>query len=260
MSYNNNYLITCIILIFITTVFLLNNIPIAFSIDEDTELGYKCLSSNEPFNSIYNQTLETVMNNLITNTATVPFRGGYSAAIKKGDDYNWVYGHAMCRGDVSADECQACIENAANTLIDTTHCPNNRSAIVWRNYCMVKYSDVDFLGKIDTDDNITMYNSTGLNWGYNTVEKFFRNLTQVANKSPMKFAHGSMEEYELGSLYQLYGMVQCTLDLILRPDDCVTCLNLAIEGLSKCCDTKQDGRIVYGSCNVRFEMYNFLKS
>ncbi|KAL3615221.1 hypothetical protein CASFOL_040882 [Castilleja foliolosa] len=89
MSYNNNYMNTCIILIFITTVFLLlNNIPIAFSIDEDTELDYRCLPSKTGMNSIYKANLETVVKRLINNTPTPP-SGGYSVQIKSGPDNGW---------------------------------------------------------------------------------------------------------------------------------------------------------------------------
>ncbi|KAL3615242.1 hypothetical protein CASFOL_040903 [Castilleja foliolosa] len=207
MSYNN-YLIS--ILIIIITLYDLLNIPIAFSIKPDTELGHKCLSySDKTFNSIYNQTRETVVEHLINNTLLSP-RGRYSMAIKMGDDDDCVYGHALCRGDVSDDECNKCVNISSNTLINT-HCPDSRSAVIWDVSCMVKYSDVFFFTKIDTsDNNITMHDPTDSYWGSQAVDDYLKTLIEVAFKSPIMFAKGSIKEYDLGMLTYLHGVVQCT--------------------------------------------------
>ncbi|KAL3615193.1 hypothetical protein CASFOL_040854 [Castilleja foliolosa] len=153
MSYNNNYLITCI-LIFITTVFLLNNnIPIAFSIEDDTELHYICLPNNKPFTSSYNESRALVVIDVNYQQHTIIY-------YKRFEDP--AYGLALCRGDVTPDDCKKCVNNAAITLIDTNHCPGSRSAVIWRDYCLFKYSDVNFFGKLDTANNFSMFGSSEL--------------------------------------------------------------------------------------------------
>lgn len=56
---------------------------------------------------------------------------------------------------------------------------------------------------------------------------------------------------------KLYGLVQCTRDL--RSESCKACLDGIIGELPNCCDGKEGGRVVGGSCNVRYEIYPFVK-
>ncbi|KAK3222930.1 hypothetical protein Dsin_009955 [Dipteronia sinensis] len=56
----------------------------------------------------------------------------------------------------------------------------------------------------------------------------------------------------------VYGMAQCTRDL--SDGDCKTCLDGLIGDFPSCCDGKQGGRVVTGSCNIRYEIYPFVKA
>ncbi|GFQ03736.1 cysteine-rich repeat secretory protein 38, partial [Phtheirospermum japonicum] len=230
-------------------------IPIAFSI-EDTEIGHKCLSSSKAFTSNYNQSRALVVIDLIFNNGS---HDGFRKASYTwlDDPEEWAYGLALCRGDVSPDDCMTCVNNAAITLINT-HCPDNRTAIIWRDYCFFKYSDVEFFGQIDTDNRLSSMNDKTWNL-INSKEaaiNWLGSLTQTAVQSPKFFASGptSLNDYE--GCVTLYGVVQCTRDL--SADDCKTCLDLAVTDISKCCALKEGARVVYGSCNVRYETYNFL--
>ncbi|CAJ2666812.1 unnamed protein product [Trifolium pratense] len=61
------------------------------------------------------------------------------------------------------------------------------------------------------------------------------------------------------STYQpLYCLAQCTPDL--SPNDCRTCLSTAIGNLPLCCNGKQGGRVLFPSCNVRYELYPFYRT
>ncbi|KAL3615182.1 hypothetical protein CASFOL_040843 [Castilleja foliolosa] len=250
MSCNNNYLITTILII--TIVYFLNIIPIAFSIEEDTELAYNCLSSDKNFTSNYNQTLVSLLNDLTNNT---PLHGGYFKATYESSNNSddSAYGHALCRGDLSPDECHACAQNASNTLIDTTHCPDSRSAIIYRAHCMVKYMDDDFLGKPDFGNAFIMTSTESWESGVSisTTRNLMVSLNSAIN-SVMYYA--SMTSTYPYSNLTLQGMVQCTGDVNIT--DCNECLRSAIFNLDF---FDQGARVLKGSCNIRYEIYNFLK-
>ena len=78
-------------------------------------------------------------------------------------------------------------------------------------------------------------------------------LTRKAYLTPLLFATGEMEIG--GGTEKLYGLAQCTRDL--SGGDCKKRLETAIAGLPSCCDGKQGGRVVGGSCNIRYELYPF---
>ncbi|KAL3615192.1 hypothetical protein CASFOL_040853 [Castilleja foliolosa] len=243
MSYN--YLIS--ILIF--TLYLL--IPIAFSIN-DTQLDYICLDNNKPFTSNYNQSRTSlVLDIIIFNPASFKGFRNVSQNSIKNNEQERAYGLALCRGDVSSDDCKACVNNATTTLVNLK-CPDSRSAIIWRDYCFFKYSDANFFGKIDISNAyISMSDSIFMSpYFRETARNLMVRLQKVAIASPMLYAD---EKFVLvGTQYTLYGMVQCTRDLV--KDDCKKCLDSAIRELSI---TKQGARVVYGSCNVRYETYDF---
>ncbi|KAK3028439.1 hypothetical protein RJ639_039031 [Escallonia herrerae] len=58
---------------------------------------------------------------------------------------------------------------------------------------------------------------------------------------------------ELGESKKLYGLVQCTRDL--SSVDCKKCVDGAISELPSCCDGKEGGRVVGGSCNDLIREY-----
>jgi len=58
-------------------------------------------------------------------------------------------------------------------------------------------------------------------------------------------------------LESLYVLVQCTPDL--STTDCNQCLLLANLSLSICCNNKRGVRVLFLSCNFRFDNYLFFK-
>jgi hypothetical protein len=66
------------------------------------------------------------------------------------------------------------------------------------------------------------------------------------------------KEANFTALQTLYTLGQCTPDL--SGSDCNSCLQRAIASLPGCCGGKQGGRVLFPSCNVRFEVYPFYQS
>lgn len=78
-------------------------------------------------------------------------------------------------------------------------------------------------------------------------------LVDEAVEDGRLFAEGEME---IGENMKLYGLTQCTRDL--SGGECKRCLDGIISEIPRCCDGKQGGRVVGGSCNFRYEIYPFL--
>jgi hypothetical protein len=53
----------------------------------------------------------------------------------------------------------------------------------------------------------------------------------------------------------IYALVQCTPDL--SASECRDCLYNASGLIPKCCDARQGGRVIYPSCNFRYEIDRF---
>lgn len=92
---------------------------------------------------------------------------------------------------------------------------------------------------------------------FNTQTKaLLTKLTKIATTGDNHnlFATG---EKNIGTK-KLYGLVQCTRDL--KSEACKACLNGIIGELPNCCDGKEGGRVVGGSCNFRYEIYPFVNA
>ncbi|KAH7662225.1 Gnk2-homologous domain-containing protein [Dioscorea alata] len=169
---------------------------------------------------------------------------------------NKVNGLTLCRGDVKPAACGTCIRNSATQLRDL--CPLKKSAIVWFDNCLLRYSDLEFFGQIDNSDTFYMWNVQNVS-DYSTfnnkVNKLLNEITLEAYVKPSLFATGEKEIKIGGTEEKLYGLVQCTRDL--SGEDCKKCLDGAISQLPSCCDGKRGGRVVGGSCNFRYELYSF---
>ncbi|KAJ6908480.1 hypothetical protein NC651_018784 [Populus alba x Populus x berolinensis] len=93
------------------------------------------------------------------------------------------------------------------------------------------------------------YNKAAIIWYDNCLFKYSTQAT------PKLYATGGME---LGGSTKLYGLVQCTRDLSSAV--CKKCLDGIIGELPSCCDGKEGGRVVSGSCNFRYEIYPFVNA
>jgi hypothetical protein len=122
----------------------------------------------------------------------------------------------------------------------------------------LKYSNTGFFGQVDTGNKFYMWNVHVVSKPAPFNKKTKELLSQLANKAqatPKLFATG---ERELGKSTKLYGLVQCTGDLSSAV--CKKCLDGIIGELPSCCDGKQGGRVVSGSCNFIYEIYPFVNA
>ncbi|KAI4384982.1 hypothetical protein MLD38_003059 [Melastoma candidum] len=212
----------------------------------------------ENVTSRYQTNLDKLLASLYKN---VPPTGFGTDSVGKYPDQ--VYGLALCRGDVSPSDCSLCLTDARDEIPEI--CPNNQGVIVWYDNCLLKFDDADFLGKIDSSNKFYLYNVNSVTDPAVFNKKTSELLTKLAGDAyaaPNLFASGEGEAKGYTSPSKkkavLYGMVQCTRDL--SASDCKKCLDEIIGELPSCCDGKEGGRVISGSCNFRYEVYPFLST
>ncbi|KAL8143850.1 hypothetical protein V2J09_016882 [Rumex salicifolius] len=166
------------------------------------------------------------------------------------DTSSAVYGLYLCRGDVTDTACRDCVNAAASAL--SGKCTRGKQAVVWYDQCIIRYSNKSFLGRLDTSNNYT----SALN---STVEVNSVLLNQVLSATATKAASGSTlakfatEQTELDGSHTVNVEGQCTPDL--TAGDCNQCLSKCIGLLPECCANKQGGRVLFPSCNLRYQLY-----
>ncbi|KAF3774874.1 Cysteine-rich receptor-like protein kinase 25 [Nymphaea thermarum] len=207
-------------------------------------------SSSFSTNSTYQQSLKTVLFSLISNAS----KSGFTTATA-GQSPDLAYGLALCRGDISPSDCTSCTSDAATELVN--HCPNGKSAIIWYDNCLLRYSGHNFIGVVDTINEFYMCNTDYI-WNPNLFKSLLgslmNNLTSTATTDPpgRLYAAGHRKFNESTNLY---GLAQCTRDI--SSSKCSNCLKDALSEIPTICEGKQGGRVVKASCSVRYELYLF---
>ncbi|XP_038888353.1 cysteine-rich repeat secretory protein 38-like [Benincasa hispida] len=222
-------------------------------ITDSAFLNHICTSfDNYTANSTYASNLNQAFYQLTSNA---PPSGFAQVSFGKGLQTQ-VNGLALCRGDVSVADCRNCVATGSQEI--QVRCPLSKGAIIWYDFCVLKYSNTEFFGKIDNrnkfalinvqsvDNNVTVFNEQ--------VKGLLMDLAQkveLATNNPKFYVIGERKIEPFKK--KLYGLVQCTRDL--SGAACKKCLNDAIGELSSCCDARIGGRVVGASCNFRYELY-----
>jgi hypothetical protein len=187
----------------------------------------------------------------------------YNTTVTSQNLFDSIYGMFMCRGDVSSQLCHKCIRNATQTL--SLNCPLSKRAVTWYAECMVRYSNNSFFSTVSTSPGFAMLNTVNISHAKSFMHLLFLTLNQTADEAahPLTSRGDNNKKFATRSVpvsqnQTLYCLAQCTPDL--SPYDCRTCLDTAIRWLPNCCDGKQGGRVIFPSCNVRYELYPFYRN
>ena len=216
-------------------------------------LYHFCLDNgNYTSKSTYNANLNNALSSLSSNTE-IDY-GFYNFSYGQNPDK--VYSLGLCRGDVQPDICRSCLNNATNLL--PLLCPNQKEAIGWYDYCMLRYSVRDIFGIMEDSPAFYMWNMNNVSANY---DQFIQDLrTLLDSKRVQAAAGGSLRKFAAGNAtapnnQTLYSLVQCTPDL--SDQDCRDCLFGAMEDIRNYCAGKQRGRVIKPSYNLRFDVALF---
>ncbi|XP_048597020.1 putative cysteine-rich receptor-like protein kinase 23 [Brassica napus] len=199
-------------------------------------------------NSTYLANLQTLLSSLSSRNAS--YSAGFQNATA-GQAPDRVTGLFLCRGDITPEVCRRCVVFAVNETV--TRCPNEREVTLYYDECMLRYSNGNILSTLNTNGGIILFNTqniTSNQIGFRDLVLSTMNQTATeASTSPRRFATGKAN---FTAFQTLYGLVQCTPDLISQ--DCLRCLNQIVNQLPM---DKIGGRLIVPSCSSRFQLSPF---
>ncbi|KAB2601061.1 cysteine-rich repeat secretory protein 38-like [Pyrus ussuriensis x Pyrus communis] len=205
----------------------------------------------------YQKNLNTLLSSFSSNNKTNS--GFYNSST--GQDPYKVNAIALCRGDVSLNDCHTCVNQSSSILF--TYCSNQEEAIIWGVFCMVRYSSKLIFGTQEdkpSESVASPFNANDPEEFDLVLNLFLDTLTEKAasGDSLKKFAAGHVIMQGSTTNQPIYALLQCTPHLGKK--SCSDCLKGAISKIPECCGGKQGGRVLKPSCNLRFEtnlFYNF---
>ncbi|KAJ6767272.1 CYSTEINE-RICH REPEAT SECRETORY PROTEIN [Salix purpurea] len=221
-------------------------------------LSHDCGIDTYTSNSTYQANLNLLLSSIVSNATRNNLNGFYNSSVGLYPDD--VYGLFLCRGDVNNKACQNCVSLAAKEAIK--RCPLEKVVVLWYDLCLLRYSNRAFFSTMDQDPGGILPNKSDdqnildepdrFNWLVATTMNDTVAQATIATSGAKKFA--VKEAYFTKSL-NLYSLAQCTPDL--SSSDCNRCLRIAFSILPSCCSQKPGATILYPSCNVRYEIYEF---
>ncbi|XP_061376723.1 cysteine-rich receptor-like protein kinase 10 [Gastrolobium bilobum] len=208
-------------------------------------------TTQKPLSSAYQTNLDSILSWLSIDAATSK---GYNHTIIGNNTLrDAVYGLYDCRGDVAGYFCQFCVSTATREVLQ--HCPNRVSAVIWYDFCILRYSNENFFGNVTIDPSWHAFgtkNISSLNES-KKGEDFMRSLIRKATKETNQLYY--MSEFNLSSTQKRYGLVQCSRDL--TNEGCRQCLEAMLAQVPKCCEQKMGWQVLAASCLIKYDDYMF---
>ncbi|KAK9681722.1 hypothetical protein RND81_10G023100 [Saponaria officinalis] len=238
-------------------IFVLTCLAVDETLGQELRFDYDCTQNgNYTPNSNYQYALFNLLGSFTSQASKKQF---YNNTVEQPPDR--IYGLYLCRGDVVGQDSSDCVTAAKNTVLKS--CPYRLDAIIWFDYCLVRYSPNPFFGKL-SENPPRLYNHTE-NTTRNQTE--FENIVEgtmlglvdeIKTVGRSRSKAGMMyvtKVVNLTDVYvNLYAMEQCTNDLTVT--NCVVCLKYAIRLLSV---QSRGSYVLCRSCVVRYETYPFFR-
>ncbi|KAK6932399.1 Serine-threonine/tyrosine-protein kinase, catalytic domain [Dillenia turbinata] len=241
------------------TLFLLFSLLhlVAITISQLKLLYSDCINDygNYTSNSTYKQNLDQALSIFTASNSSGNGYGFFNVSV--GENTEKVNAIALCRGDVELASCRSCLNDSNYKLLQV--CPNQKEAIGGYDNCMLRYSNRSILSKEEKAPWFYVWNLNNIS----NVDEFNQQLDSLLNNLKNQAASGnSLRKYATGNAsfdsQTIYGLVQCTPDL--TETECNDCVGNATNHLPKCCDGRQGGRVIFPSCNIRYEINQFYNS
>ncbi|KAM3281194.1 cysteine-rich receptor-like protein kinase 44 [Capsicum chacoense] len=212
---------------------------------------FKCNETEYSPNGAYDTNLKTLLSSLSRNLDSDEF---YNTTTGQGPDKISVI--AQCRGDVQLQTCRGCINNASRLILEK--CPYKKSAFGIYDMCLLRYSNVSFIGTMSTDPRFTYY----YNRNFSDPQLFYNQyLTPLLTRLRTRASSGGKRKFagdviEAPDFQKIRALVQCTADLSAQ--GCYDCLTAVYSSLPGCdCYAKWGNYHLLPSCVVRYEPYSF---
>ncbi|XP_021811620.1 cysteine-rich receptor-like protein kinase 25, partial [Prunus avium] len=174
------------------------------------------------------------------------------------DEYTSQLPRALCRGDLSQDSCQACLNKSTDILLQ--NCSTQKEAIIWAEPCMVRHS-YNLIFGIKQEDPLEYVPSPN---PAKNPQQFELVLTPLLDNLSERAASGdSLKKFAACHAIvpggeTIYALAQCTPDI--DKQNCSSCLKQSVTEIQTCCGGKQGGRVLKPCCNLRYEVSLFFGS
>ncbi|OMP12046.1 hypothetical protein CCACVL1_00162 [Corchorus capsularis] len=222
---------------------------------------YQDCTNTTPFNpnTTFQRNLKSLLSSLSSNSTRET--GFYNLSVgTDSDSDNIAYGLFLCRGNAPKQECQDCVGTAVKDIVH--NCPNDRAAIIVYEECMLRYSNENFFGKVELKPALQQSNVLNVSQQEEFRELLAKTTRNIAAKiandgSGRRFAtQESPSDFSSNATLTIYALGQCTQDLSVAA--CNQCLEAAFAYfLPGCCGVREGARIIFPSCNFRYELYPF---
>ncbi|KAA8515454.1 hypothetical protein F0562_018935 [Nyssa sinensis] len=207
-------------------------------------------------NSTYAKNRNLILSSLASNATA---NGGfYTGTIGQGSDT--VYALAMCRGDLSSENCFNCIDTPSQAIMK--NCPNQKEAVDWPPgdpRCIARCSNRSFFGTMDKWPGWDVITAPDITTNF---EEFDQALNTLIDNLAVRAARGSARlkfatgEINFSSYRHIYGLMQCTPDL--SSTQCGDCLGAAADASrGTCCNRKSGVTILRPSCIFQYNLSPF---
>ncbi|RXH85981.1 hypothetical protein DVH24_017034 [Malus domestica] len=232
-------------------IFSFFTVPSFLTSTEAAYLSHACSNTgtftpDSTFQSNLNRLFSTLSSNANRST------GFYNASVKTPN--NAVYGLFLCRGDVlGTDACETCVATATGEFPQL--CPIEKEAVIWYDDCMLRYSYVSFFSTSAENPGLHMLDSQDVTEPTRFNQVLTASMNEVATEAANDADKFATKKMKFSDLITLYTLGQCTQDL--SATTCHRCFKIIIAQLPSCCSGKQGGRVLFPSCNVRYEIYPF---
>ena len=167
---------------------------------------------------------------------------------------NTIYGLFLCRGDLTTNECRDCVSTATKEMVQL-FCPQRKVAFIWYNECMIRYSNRSFFLVMEDELRKILWNVLDRTEPDRFLQLTFGDLVPRAANASSSAKKFATKETKFTELQTPYNLVQCTPNL--SSFDCSRCLWGAITKLPTSFGGNRGGRVLYPSCNIRYETFSF---
>ncbi|KAG6511415.1 cysteine-rich receptor-like protein kinase 29 [Zingiber officinale] len=156
------------------------------------------------------------------------------------------YGLYMCQGDLFGSDCQSCVRMAIAEI--NRSCAGFRRGVIWYDQCLLRYSDLDFFGQVDSA-GVNMGNPGEQTSSMEPYEMMSALVEEAPFRRPLMFASNTSD------LYPIFSIAQCTSDLTSA--GCQRCLASILNSTRICCLSQKGWRYLSPSCWIRYEASPF---
>ncbi|XP_056172134.1 cysteine-rich receptor-like protein kinase 29 [Syzygium oleosum] len=229
---------------------LLLLLTFALTINAQFPASYCGSTGNFTANSTYQTTLTTLLSFISANNSLSFSYGFFNASATVSGASQTLYIFGLCRGDLTAVSCRACLDALASDM--RCLCPLQKEALLYTGNCIIRYSNASFFITVATEP--TYVASSGED--VSSPETYDAAMTKLLNGLWAEAAGGgSLRKYASGNESagpdMIYALVQCMPDL--TEQQCSNCLVLGVQAIRDCCDRYTGARFMVPSCMIMYE-------